>query len=129
MKRFFLLLLVLTPFLGKATHIVGGELLYQHLGGSSYYLTVKLYKDCNPGTANFPGTISIEGFSGFGLDTLTPFILPRLGRDTLAPTVDTCAFNPGVCVEEAIYGKLVSLPPGPVVITFFIKLMPVMLVY
>ncbi len=104
-----------SAFFAKATHIVGGELIYEHLGGSSYYLTLKLFKDCNPGTANFPNDVEIEAFSGFGLDTIgvsSPVIvLPRLGRDTLDPEVDTCAFNPGVCVEEAIFGGIVSLPP------------------
>lgn len=117
MKKFLLAVTILTSFYSFGTHIVGGELIYQHLGGSSYYLTVKLYKDCNPGTQNFPNDLEIEAFTGFGLDTIGTlpaddfFILPRLGRDTLAPNIDTCAFNPGVCVEEAIYGAIVSLPP------------------
>lgn len=117
MKKLLLLFTVLTTFYCNATHIVGGELSYQHLGGSSYYLTIKLYKDCNPGTQNFPNDLEVEAFTGFGLDTIGTlpaddfFVLPRLGRDTLAPHVDTCAFNPGVCVEEAIYGAIVSLPP------------------
>lgn len=119
MKRFLLVIALLSALWSNATHIVGGELIYQHLGGSSYYLTVKLYKDCNPGTQNFPNDLEIEAFTGFGLDTIGTlpaddfFILPRLGRDTLSPTVDTCAFNPGVCVEEAIYGAIVTLPPVP----------------
>lgn len=111
MKRILLLVTLLFSLYGKATHIVGGELIYQHLGGSSYYLTIKLYKDCNPGTFNFPNSVQVEAFTGFGLDTLDNFVLPRLGRDTLSPEIDTCAFNPGVCVEEAIYGTIVSLPP------------------
>lgn len=117
MKRILVLLAVLSALYANATHIVGGELIYQHLGGSSYYLTVKLYKDCNPGVANFPNDLEIEAFTGYGLDTvgapgaLDHFVLPRLGRDTLNPAIDTCAFDPGVCVEEAIYGAIVSLPP------------------
>ena len=117
MRKVLLLLTLLTSVYVNATHIVGGELIYQHLGGSSYYLTVKLYKDCNPGTQNFPNDLEIEAFTGFGLDTIgtlpaDDFIeLPRLGRDTLDPAIDTCAFNPGVCVEEAIYGAIVDLPP------------------
>ncbi|WP_066759503.1 PKD domain-containing protein [Crocinitomix algicola] len=117
MNKLLLIIITFCSLYAKATHIVGGELIYQHLGGSSYYLTIKLYKDCNPGTQNFPSDLEVEAFTGFGLDTIGTlpaddfFILPRLGRDTLAPNVDTCAFNPGVCVEEAIYGAIVSLPP------------------
>jgi gliding motility-associated-like protein len=111
MKRILLLFTLCCVLSASATHIVGGELSYQHLGGSSYYLTVKLYKDCNPDVANFPSDVEVEAITGFGDDTLDFFILPRLGRDTLIPSVDTCAFDPGVCVEEAIYGGIVSLPP------------------
>ena len=119
MKKLLLLLTLLVSFYGNTTHIVGGELIYEHLGGSSYYLTVKLYKDCNPGTQNFPNDLEIEAFTGFGLDTIGTlpaddfFVLPRLGRDTLSPSIDTCAFDPGVCVEEANYGAIVTLPPVP----------------
>lgn len=119
MKKILFLVILFSSIVVKATHIVGGELIYQHLGGSSYYITVKLYKDCNPGTQNFPTDLEIEAFTGFGLDTIGTLpaddyiILPRLGRDTLPSHIDTCAFNPGVCVEEAIYGAIVNLPPVP----------------
>ncbi|WP_027419302.1 T9SS C-terminal target domain-containing protein [Crocinitomix catalasitica] len=111
MKRILILFSIIATLNVHATHIVGGELSYQHLGGSSYYITVKLYKDCNPGVANFPNDVEVEAITGFGLDTLDFIVLPRLGRDTLSPEIDTCAFDPGVCVEEAIYGGIVSLPP------------------
>jgi hypothetical protein len=37
-----------------ATHLVGGEIYYTHLGGSQYLVTLKVYRDCGP--ANSLGT-------------------------------------------------------------------------
>jgi len=41
-------------FSGWATHLVGGEIYYTHLGGSQYLVTLKVYRDCGP--ANTLGT-------------------------------------------------------------------------
>ena len=112
MKKLLLsIVLLLLSFTSNATHIVGGEIQYEHLGGASYKLTVKLYRDCDPFNANFPGSTNVIVDNGNGTN-YTNFVLPRLGRDTLDPPIDTCAFDPGICVEQAIYSSIVSLPPG-----------------
>jgi len=98
-------------FVASATHIVGGEIQYEHLGGASYKLTVKLYRDCDPTSVDFPNNVSVNADFGDGTN-FNSFTLPRLGRDTLNPPIDTCAFDPGVCVEQAIYSSIVNLPPG-----------------
>ena len=113
MKRLLLLLCILCSGYSFATHVVGGEIIYQHVGGSSYILTLKLYRDCDPASVDFPGTTVVQVRNADGsLPTVSSFTLPMLGRDTLNPTLDTCAFDPGICVEEAIYSSVVSLPPG-----------------
>ena len=40
--------------LAGATHLVGGEIYYTHLGGNEYSVTLKVYRDCGP--ANTLGT-------------------------------------------------------------------------
>jgi len=111
MKRLLLLFAILISGYSFATHVVGGEIIYQHVGGSSYILTVKLYRDCDPSSVQFPLTTTVQVDEGDGTG-YTSFTLPMLGRDTLSPELDTCAFDPGICVEEAIYSSVVSLPPG-----------------
>jgi gliding motility-associated-like protein len=111
MKRLLLLFTILLSGYSFATHVVGGEIIYQHVGGSSYILTVKLYRDCDPSSVQFPLTTTVQVDEGDGT-AYTSFTLPMLGRDTLNPELDTCAFDPGICVEEAIYSSVVSLPPG-----------------
>jgi gliding motility-associated-like protein len=111
MRKLLLLLCFLISGYSYATHVVGGEIIYEHIGGSSYILTVKLYRDCDPASVDFPPTTTVEVDQGNGT-AFTTFDLPMLGRDTLNPALDTCAFDPGICVEEAIYSSVVSLPPG-----------------
>jgi gliding motility-associated-like protein len=111
MKKLLLLLLLCISGYSMATHVIGGEIVYQHIGGSSYILTVKLYRDCDPASVDFPMSTTVLVDEGDGTP-YTTFNLPMLGRDTLNPELDTCAFDPGICVEEAIYSSVVSLPPG-----------------
>ena len=113
MKKLLLALTLLASIESFGTHIIGGEIIYQHLGGSSYLLTCKLYRDCCPSCFDFPTSVQINVRRGNGT-TPTPklFTLPRQGRSILNPPIDTCAFDPGICVEEAIFSAVVSLPPG-----------------
>jgi gliding motility-associated-like protein len=110
-KTLLSLLLLLFTFSSNATHIVGGEIQYEHLGGASYRLTVNLYRDCDPASVQFPNTAIIRVDRGDGT-FFNDFSLPLLSRDTLSPPLDTCAIDPGICVEEAIYSSIVNLPPG-----------------
>jgi len=116
LRKLLLTTLILTNTLSSfATHIIGGSLTYEHLGGATYRITQKLYRDCTAGTADFDNTIEVEVLQPDG-SPFTPSkrISIDLGdRTILDPRVDTCAFDPGLCVEEAIYTKIVNnLPPG-----------------
>ena len=111
-KILFTLLLFISAVNTYATHIVGGSMFYEHLGGSSYSLSIRLYKDCSPNSINFSTSLRVEIRNGDGSMPSTSFVrIPLLARDTLAPHIDTCAFNPGVCVELGVYSKIISLPP------------------
>ena len=113
--RFYLALTFLAQlfvFQANATHIVGGSITYEHLGGSTYRITQKLYKDCDPSAIGFPSNLFIDVYTGNGTayNTIT---IPFPGQDTLDPSIDTCAFDPGVCVSQAIYTTIVNdLYPG-----------------
>ncbi|MEX1192281.1 MAG: PKD domain-containing protein [Brumimicrobium sp.] len=111
------LLLIATLFFftyeSYATHIIGGSLTYEHLGGSSYNVKLKLYRDCDPGNAAFPTSVTVNVRTGDGNTTSLNFTMPRLGIVELNPPIDSCAVDPGVCVEEAVFSSVVSLPPSP----------------
>ncbi|MFM7812901.1 MAG: hypothetical protein ACKO66_00130, partial [Flavobacteriales bacterium] len=38
-----------------ATHVVGGEISYEYLGGTQYRITLKVYRDCGPTNVNGTG--------------------------------------------------------------------------
>jgi len=115
MKQRFLLLyflFVLIPFSTFATHIVGGSLTYEQLSGSTYRVTLKLYRDCKPGSAAFPNPVTITIRKNNGTAQTTASI-PFTTSSIVPPNIDTCAVNPGICLEEAIYTTIVTgLPPG-----------------
>ena len=108
-----ILVLFITPIWASATHVVGGSLTYEHLGGATYRLTIKMYRDCGPTSVNLPGSATVDIRQPNGT-IITSFALPRTQVTILNPPIDTCAFDPGVCVEEGIYTAIVNnLPPNP----------------
>lgn len=112
-KQYLLLfILTLVSLNNFATHIVGGEIFYDFLGGNNYQITLKLYRDCYTGLAPYddPATIFIFDNSGNFVDSLE---IPFPGSTTLPITINNPCFIPptDVCVEEAIYIKTVNLPP------------------
>jgi gliding motility-associated-like protein len=113
--KYFLLFLTLFVMStsAMATHIVGGSLTYEHLGGTSYNIKLKLYRDCAIGNAAFPNPVNIQVRNGAGVTTTLSFNMPRLGIINLDPPLDSCAVDPGICVQEAVFTQIVSLPPSP----------------
>jgi gliding motility-associated-like protein len=117
MKRFTLLFLALLfSHFAWATHVVGGSLTYEHLGGATYRLTLKMYRDCRPGNSAFPNnvTILIRDLNGAQFTPNKDVTIPFTGATAVNPYIDTCAANPGLCLEEAIYTRVVNnMPPQP----------------
>jgi len=113
---FALIIFTMTfAFSASATHVVGGGITYQQLENDNYLLTVKLYADCSPNTANIPNNVNVmcrRGPDGSNPAPFGNFVLPRISRDTLSPDAPSCTFDPGICVEEAIYQAVVTMPAG-----------------
>jgi gliding motility-associated-like protein len=107
----FLVLLCLQPL--KASHINGGEIFYDCLGGTTYTITLKIYRDCNSNSGydeNLPMTVFDAAGNiiyEFTIPMPTPVQLPVVFNN---PCV---SIPPGICVQEAIYSKTVTLPPSP----------------
>jgi hypothetical protein len=87
-----------------ATHIVGGEIFYECLGGDQYLITLNLYRDCILGEAEFddPATITVFDANGAIFTTLYPSFT---GANILEVTVDNPCLQvpPIVCVDHAVY--------------------------
>ena len=102
----------------QATHLVGGELYYTHLGASNYLVTLKVYRDCGP--ANTLGTgfdeqVYIGMWDGTGQigdnDVLTiPLTQSNVSNVPVALGNPCGTPPPDLCIEQAIYSTTVSLP-------------------
>lgn len=113
--RLLLLFVVLSFSKGlEATHIIGGEIYYDCLGNGQFRITLKLYRDCFLGQAPYdnPATVSVYNSSG----TLVQNIFMQFpGSNVLPINALTPCYqdNAQVCVEEAVYEEIVSLPLSP----------------
>lgn len=116
LKIWLIGILLVVSYNVYSTHIVGGALTYIHNGGSNYTVTLKLYRDCSPGTAGFPNsvTINVLGYNGTAFSPSKNFNM-KLGTKSSVPSnLDKCAIppNPMPCTQEAIYTTTVdNLPP------------------
>ncbi|MES2140481.1 MAG: PKD-like domain-containing protein [Bacteroidota bacterium] len=112
-KHYILLLfLTLLSLKNFATHIVGGEIYYDCLGGNNYRITLKAYRDCFNGIPPFdnPASVFIFNSSGTFIDSLE---IPAPASVILPfPLSNPCLVPPtNICVEQAIYQVVVNLPP------------------
>ncbi len=111
-KLLILFFLALTSLSNFATHIVGGEIYYDCLGGNNYKITLKIYRDCFNGQAPYDDPASIYFFNSSGV-LITEVQIPFPGSIQLPVTINNPCFTPptNICVEEAIYTTTVNLPP------------------
>lgn len=114
MKKLGLMVIIFCCSLSSfASHIVGGEIYYDHLGGTTYQVTVKLYRDCLSDGAQYDQFLPITVFNGagnqidlFNIDFPGSTVLPvQFSNPCVTPPTD-------ICVEEAIYQETVTLPPS-----------------
>lgn len=122
MKRKFLLFFLTTLLIGysrlNATHIVGSELFYECINpvNYTYRVTLKLYRDCINGRAQFDNVITLFIFDR-NTGNAVQFI--NIFRPAQTPEIqperwDNCvATPPQICVEEGIYTANIFLPPRP----------------
>ncbi|MFZ4785304.1 MAG: PKD domain-containing protein, partial [Flavobacteriales bacterium] len=103
-----------------ATHIVGGEIYYSHLGNNNYQITLYVYRDCGPTNVNgtyFDQTASIGVFT-----SSDGFLYEELSVDLVESNVDVVPIElenpcfvlpPDLCVQRARYVTTVNLPANP----------------
>jgi len=113
--RFLLIYLFIlaSSFNAFSTHIVGGEMNYECLGNNQYRIRLKLYRDCYLGQAPFDDPVHLTIFNGSG--SLLSFEQIFFPGSTIVPgNVNNPCYTPpsDICVEEAIYEKIITLPPS-----------------
>jgi gliding motility-associated-like protein len=99
----------------RATHIVGGEIYYDCLGGNNYQVTLKVYRDCINGIPPFDDPAYIGVFDAVTGNLVTSLILTQPVITTITSTISVPCYAPApgsVCEEEAIYTTQCNLPPN-----------------
>lgn len=102
----------------NATHIVGGEIYYDHLGGDQYQVTLKLYRDCDPNTnvngTGYDATATIGVFTGDGTFLFTQSLsFPGAQNVPIILESPCLTLPPSLCIESALYSGTLTLPPTP----------------
>ena len=116
------LLCVAGSFLGAgqllATHLVGGDFYYVHLGGDQYQITLKVYRDCSPANTNgtgFDEQVAIGMWDGTGVitgaDVVTiPLTFSNVSNVPVEMGNPCGTPPPELCIEQAVYTATVTLP-------------------
>jgi gliding motility-associated-like protein len=118
LKKFFFILICFLFLKANATHIVGGEMIYDDLGGGKYRITLKVYRDCFTGLAPFDGagvnsaTAQITVYDN-AQNVIGVFDIGSPIITVVPPAInDPCVFPPKtVCVEQGLYTYTLNLPP------------------
>lgn len=117
--KLFRKLLIIIPLLiasvqSKASHIIGGEITYECLGGNNYKVTLILYRDCTSFTP-FDNPANMTVFTQDG-EYVTNFTLNApVITDVPAESENPCLDAPDdICVEQAIYTKTITLLPSEI---------------
>ena len=115
-KLYFLFLLILTPFISKATHLVGGEMTYTCLGDNLYEIRLVIYRDCGPTNTNGTGFDAIGDVAIYNsnneqvqLIQISNPVSSTIGDETVGN--DCLELPTGLCIEQGVYNFFVELPP------------------
>ncbi len=103
---------MLFAFSTNASHIVGGDIYYDYLGGNSYRFYITLYRDCNSSGAVYDDPLNMAIYNQNG-DLVENVSIPFPGSVQLPVIFNNPCVTPptNICVEKAVYTKIVSLPP------------------
>lgn len=115
MRTLLFISLVLLPFIGWNSHIVGGEIYYDCLGGNEYRVTIKIYRDCNSTGAQFDSPLPLGVFRNSDNSLFNTYNVGFPGSTVLPVEFNNPCVNPpnNICIEEAIYQTVINLPSSP----------------
>ena len=113
----------------RATHLVGGDFYYVHLGGDQYQITLKVYRDCSPANTNgtgFDESVIIGMWDGTGIigaaDVINiPLVLSNVSNVPVEMGNPCGTPPPELCIEQAIYTATATLRRPPTAGTSFTR--------
>jgi len=114
MKTIIVILSLFTLLGARASHIVGGDIYYDYLGGNSYRFYITLYRDCNSTGAQYDNPLQLAVY--ISSNSLIYNVAIPFPGSVILPVIfnNPCVVPPSdICVEKAIYSTVIDLPPTP----------------
>ena len=102
-------------FIANAAHLIGGDLSYTCQGNNQYEITLRIYRDCASGGAQFDNSMRIAVYD-ISNNLIQTLIAPKGPTISISPNPasDPClVVPPNLCSEYAEYIVSATLPPKP----------------
>ena len=115
-KLFFASLFSLLFSFGYATHFVGGNFAVCQTGANTFQITLRVYRDCDPSNSTIisPGSICVfDAVTGATVSGSGFSMTNNLISQQVLTLGDSCYTPSGICVEEYIFQKTISLNNNP----------------
>ncbi len=94
-----------------ASHIVGGEIYYDYLGGTQYKVSIALYRDCKSNGAVYDNPLSLGIYSNTGVLLYNELVSFPGSTNVPITFSNPCVTPPNdICIEKAIYTTILDLP-------------------
>ena len=111
-KYLFILLMLSFSSNVQASHIVGGDIYYNYLGGNNYEFHISLYRDCLSTGAQYDNPLYLTVYNNGTM--VQNVAVPFPGSITLPVVFNNPCVTPptNICTEHAEYVVVVNLPPA-----------------
>jgi gliding motility-associated-like protein len=110
MKKYLLItFIILSQVSSFATHIVGGDITVENIGGNNFIVTMRFYRDCLGGLAGFDNPVTLGVYDKINHNAAFQFTLPLISNQILA-LGDSCFTPTDLCVEEGIFRDTINIP-------------------
>ena len=111
-------ILIFTTIQSYASHIVGGVINYRWISGTTYEITMRIYRDCGTGSSDFDGAPGgARPFAALGLFNestnalVTNYELTSPVVTRIYPVItNPCMVTTSICLEEGVYRYTITLP-------------------
>lgn len=115
MKGLLVVVVFLHLFGARASHIVGGDIYYDYLGGNQYRIYISVFRDCLSNGAGFDSPLPLGIFFNSDNSLFQSLDVPYTGSNNVPVTFNNpCVIPPtNICTENSVYTIVVTLPPTP----------------
>ncbi len=110
-------LIFIIPLNSSATHLIGGDIQVDQLsygnGSGTYLITLKVFRDCTPGTYEIVDVSEVRLFSS--TTNLVEEVIDMndgLVNQQVLSLGDSC-YSPDICVEQYIFQKVIEISDNP----------------